>query len=247
MCGAASQTLLAGLEDGMPFSVSVITLTPEAWPGALGASLIGSGLEKSVWSLEVIDVRGFGDGKHRQVDDTPAGGGAGMVMKADVAARAVDSVPLDGRPLIYLTPRGKPLTQARVRELAAGPGVVLFCGRFEGLDERAILARDMEEIAVGDIVLTGGDLPAQMLVEASVRLLPGLLGNYESLGEESFESGLLEHPLYTKPRSFEGREIPSVLMSGDHGKIAAWKKQQSVAATEARRPDLWAVYKGDKA
>jgi tRNA (guanine37-N1)-methyltransferase len=247
MCGAASQTLLAGLEDGMPFSVSVITLTPEAWPGALGASLIGSGLEKSVWSLEVIDVRGFGDGKHRQVDDTPAGGGAGMVMKADVASRAVDSVPLAGRPLIYLTPRGKPLTQARVRELAAGPGVVLFCGRFEGLDERAILARDMEEIAVGDIVLTGGDLPAQMLVEASVRLLPGLLGNYESLGEESFESGLLEHPLYTKPRSFEGREIPSVLMSGDHGKIAAWKKQQSVAATEARRPDLWAVYKGDKA
>ncbi len=247
MCGAASQTRLAGLEDGMPFSVSVITLTPEAWPGALGASLIGSGLEKSVWSLEVIDVRGFGDGKHRQVDDTPAGGGAGMVMKADVAARAVDSVPLDGRPLIYLTPRGKPLTQARVRELAAGPGVVLFCGRFEGLDERAILARDMEEIAVGDIVLTGGDLPAQMLVEASVRLLPGLLGNYESLGEESFESGLLEHPLYTKPRSFEGREIPSVLMSGDHGKIAAWKKRQSVAATEARRPDLWAVYKGDKA
>lgn len=246
MCGAASQTRLAGLEDGMPFSVSVITLTPEAWPGALGASLIGSGLEKSVWSLELIDLRSFGDGKHRQVDDTPAGGGAGMVMKADVAARAVDSVPLDGRPLIYLTPRGKPLTQARVRELAAGPGVVLFCGRFEGLDERAILTREMEEIAVADIVLTGGDLPAQMLVEASVRLLPGLLGNCESLGEESFESGLLEHPLYTRPRSFEGHEIPSVLMSGDHGKIAAWKKQQSQVVTEVRRPDLWAVYKGDK-
>lgn len=246
MCGAASQTLLAGLEDGMSFSVSVITLTPEAWPGALGASLIGTGLEKSVWSLELIDLRGFGDGKHRQVDDTPAGGGAGMVMKADVAARAVDSVVLDGRPLIYLTPRGKPLTQARVRDLAAGPGVVLFCGRFEGVDERAILTRGMEEIAVGDIVLTGGDLPAQMLVEASVRLLPGLLGNCESLGEESFEAGLLEHPLYTRPRSFEGHEIPSVLMSGDHGKIAAWKKQQSRAVTEVRRPDLWAVYKGDK-
>jgi tRNA (guanine37-N1)-methyltransferase len=208
--------------------------------------LIGTGLEKSVWSLELIDLRGFGDGKHRQVDDTPAGGGAGMVMKADVAARAIDSVPRDGRPLIYLTPRGKPLTQGRVRDLAAGPGVILFCGRFEGLDERAILTRDMEEIAVGDIVLTGGDLPAQMLVEASVRLLPGLLGNSESLGEESFEVGLLEHPLYTRPRSFEGREIPPILMSGDHAKIAAWKKQQSEAATEARRPDLWAVYKGDK-
>jgi tRNA (guanine37-N1)-methyltransferase len=169
-----------------------------------------------------------------------------MVMKADVAARAIDSVPRDGRPLIYLTPRGKPLTQARVRELAAGPGVILFCGRFEGLDERAILTREMEEIAVGDIVLTGGDLPAQMLVEASVRLLPGLLGNSESLGEESFESGLLEHPLYTRPRSFEDLEVPPVLMSGDHAKIAAWKKQQSEAVTQARRPDLWAVYKGDK-
>jgi tRNA (guanine37-N1)-methyltransferase len=208
--------------------------------------LIGTGLEKSVWSLELIDLRGFGDGKHRQVDDTPAGGGAGMVMKADVAARAIDSVARKGRSLIYLTPRGKPLTQARVRELAAGPGVILFCGRFEGLDERAILTREMEEIAVGDIVLTGGDLPAQMLVEASVRLLPGLLGNSESLGEESFESGLLEHPLYTRPRSFEGQEIPPILMSGDHAKIAAWKKQQSEAITEARRTDLWAVYKGDK-
>jgi tRNA (guanine37-N1)-methyltransferase len=208
--------------------------------------LIGTGLEKSVWSLELVDLRGFGDGKHRQVDDTPAGGGAGMVMKADIAARAIDSVAREGRPLIYLTPRGKPLTQARVRELAAGPGVILFCGRFEGLDERAILTREMEEIAVGDIVLTGGDLPAQMLVEASVRLLPGLLGNSESLGEESFESGLLEHPLYTRPRGFEGQEIPPILMSGDHAKIAAWKKQQSEAVTQARRPDLWAVYKGDK-
>ena len=246
MRGLTSHKRGAGLEVTMAFSVSVITLTPEAWPGALGASLIGTGLEKSVWSLELIDLRGFGDGKHRQVDDTPAGGGAGMVMKADVAARAIDSVPRDGRPLIYLTPRGKPLTHARVRELAAGPGVILFCGRFEGLDERAILTREMEEIAVGDIVLTGGDLPAQMLVEASVRLLPGLLGNSESLGEESFESGLLEHPLYTRPRSFEDLEVPPVLMSGDHAKIAAWKKQQSEAVTQARRPDLWAVYKGDK-
>lgn len=247
MFGPTSQKPIARLEDTMSFSVSVITLTPEAWPGALSASLIGTGLEKSVWSLELINLRDFGDGKHRQVDDTPAGGGAGMVMKADVAARAIDSISRDGRPLIYLTPRGKPLTQARVRELATGPGVILFCGRFEGLDERVIQAREMEEISVGDIVLTGGDLPAQMLVEASVRLLPGLLGNAESLGEESFETGLLEHPLYTRPRSFEGHEIPPVLMSGDHAKIAAWKKQQSESATEARRPDLWAVYKGDKA
>lgn len=247
MFGPTSQKPIARLEDTMSFSVSVITLTPEAWPGALGASLIGTGLEKSVWSLELINLRDFGGGKHRQVDDTPAGGGAGMVMKADVAARAIDSISRDGRPLIYLTPRGKPLTQARVRELARGPGVILFCGRFEGLDERVIQAREMEEISVGDIVLTGGDLPAQMLVEASVRLLPGLLGNAESLGEESFETGLLEHPLYTRPRSFEGNEIPPVLMSGNHAKIAAWKKQQSESATEARRPDLWAVYKGDKA
>lgn len=246
MSETTSQRPRARVKDRMPFSVSVITLTPEAWPGALSASLIGGGLEKSVWSLEMVDLRAFGDGKHRQVDDTPAGGGAGMVMKADVAARAIDSLPRDGRPLIYLTPRGKPLTQARVRQLAAGPGVILFCGRFEGLDERAIVARDMEEIAVGDIILTGGDLPAQMLVEASVRLLPGLLGNAESLGEESFETGLLEHPLYTRPRSFEGHEIPPVLMSGDHAKIATWKKQQSESVTEARRPDLWAVYKGDK-
>lgn len=231
----------------MTFAVSVLTLTPEAWPGALQASLIGSGLAKGAWSLELIDLRRFGDGKHRQVDDTPAGGGAGMVMKPDVAARAIDSLPLEGRPLIYLTPRGKPLTQARVRALSQGPGVVLFCGRFEGLDERVIEARAMEEISVGDIVLTGGDLPAQMLVEASVRLLPGLLGNADSLGEESFETGLLEHPIYTRPRSFEGREIPAVLMSGDHAKIAAWKKQQSEAATQARRPDLWAAYQGDKA
>ena len=231
----------------MTFAVSVLALTPEAWPGALQASLIGSGLAKGAWSLELIDLRRFGDGKHRQVDDTPAGGGAGMVMKPDVAARAIDSLPLEGRPLIYLTPRGKPLTQARVRALSQGPGVVLFCGRFEGLDERVIEARAMEEISVGDIVLTGGDLPAQMLVEASVRLLPGLLGNADSLGEESFETGLLEHPIYTRPRSFEGREIPAVLMSGDHAKIAAWKKQQSEAATQARRPDLWAAYQGDKA
>ncbi|WP_284359360.1 tRNA (guanosine(37)-N1)-methyltransferase TrmD [Candidatus Phycosocius spiralis] len=230
----------------MPFAVSIITLTPAAWPGALGVSLVGGGLASGVWTLDVVDLRRFGIGKHQQVDDTPAGGGAGMVIKPDVAARALDDVPADKRPLIYLTPRGKPLAQKRVRELSQGPGMVLFCGRFEGLDERVITERALEEISVGDIILTGGDLPAQMLVEACVRLLPSLVGNEASLGEESFEAGLLEHPLYTRPREFEGQAIPEVLLSGDHAKIAAWKKSQSLATTQARRPDLWAVYKGDK-
>lgn len=230
----------------MPFHVSVLTLTTNAWPGALGVSLIGNGLTNQIWTLETIDIRQFGEGKHRLVDASPAGGGAGMVMRADVAARAIDSVEREERPLIYLTPRGKPLTQARVREIAAGTGVILFCGRFEGLDERVIEARQIEEICIGDIVLTGGDLPAQMLVEATVRLLPGLLGNDTSALEDSFEDGLLEHPLYTRPRSFEWAEIPDVLLSGDHAKIAAWKKSQSQKATKTRRPDLWTAFKGDK-
>jgi tRNA (guanine37-N1)-methyltransferase len=231
----------------MPFHVSVLTLTPNAWPGALAVSLIGTGLANGVWSLETIDIRTFGEGKHRIVDDSPAGGGAGMVMRADIAARAIDSVERDDRPLIYLTPRGKPLTQARVKELATGSGVILFCGRFEGLDERVIVGRQIEEICVGDIVLTGGDLPAQMLVEATVRLLPGLLGNEASVQDESFEDGFLEHPLYTRPRTFEGVDIPEILLSGDHAKIAKWKKAQSLEATAARRPDLLTAYKGDKA
>lgn len=230
----------------MSFHVSVLTLTPNAWPGALNVSLIGTGLANETWSLETIDLRQFGEGKHRLVDDSPAGGGAGMVMRADIAARAIDSMVRDGRPLIYLTPRGKPVTQQRVKEIAAGTGVILFCGRFEGLDERVIEARQIEEICVGDIVLTGGDLPAQMLVEATVRLLPGLLGNGTSALEESFEGSILEHPLYTRPRSFEGAEIPGVLLSGDHAKIAAWKKAQSEITTQARRPDLWTAFKGDK-
>jgi tRNA (guanine37-N1)-methyltransferase len=231
----------------MAFNVTIITLTPDAWPGALSVSLIGTGLKNGTWVLETVDLRPFGEGKHRLVDDSPTGGGAGMVLRADIAAKAIDSVARDDRPLIYLTPRGKPLTQARVKELATGTGVVLFCGRFEGLDERVIEARNMEEICVGDVVLTGGDLPAQMLVEATVRLLPGLLGNAESAQEESFEHGLLEHPLYTRPRSFEGRDIPDVLMSGDHAKIAKWKAEQSLAVTKARRPDLLTAVKGDKA
>lgn len=233
-------------ENQQPFAVTILTLMPSAWPGALGVSLIGAGLTSNKWSLEAVDIRSFGEGKHRLVDDTPAGGGPGMVMRADVAARAIDSVPQNGRPLIYLTPRGKPLTQERARQLSDGPGLVLFCGRFEGLDERVISGRGMEEICVGDVVLTGGDLPAQMLVEATVRLLPEMLGNGDSTLQESFEDGLLEHPLYTKPRDFEGVEIPPVLLSGDHAKIGAWKKSQSRVATKATRPDLWAAYERDK-
>lgn len=230
----------------MSFKVTALTLTPAAWPGALSVSLVGTGLANGAWTLETVDIRTFGEGKHRLVDDSPAGGGAGMVMRADIAAAAIDSIVRDDRPLIYLTPRGKPLTQERVKALAQGRGVILFCGRFEGLDQRVIEGRRMEEICVGDVVLTGGDLPAQMLAEATVRLLPGMLGNEASAQEESFEDGLLEHPIYTRPRTFEGAEIPPVLLSGDHAKIAAWKKAHSHATTQARRPDLWAVYKGDK-
>ena len=228
----------------MTFAVTILTLTPNAWPGALGVSLIGAGLTNTAWTLETVDIRTFGAGKHRLVDDTPAGGGAGMVMRADIAALAIDSVVRDARPLIYLTPRGKPLTQNRVKELAVGKGLILFCGRFEGLDERVIQGRQMEEICVGDVVLTGGDLPAQILVEATVRLLPGLLGNDTSTHEESFEKNLLEHPLYTRPRSFEDMEIPEVLMSGDHAKIAAWKRSQAARDTKDRRPDLLDSTKG---
>lgn len=230
----------------MSFEVTILTLAPHAWPGALGVSLIGTGLQDGAWSLELVDIRDFGIGKHRQVDDTPAGGGAGMVMRPDVAVAAIDSIQVKDRPIIYLTPRGKPLTQDRVKALAAGQGVILFCGRFEGLDERAIEARNLEEVCVGDFVLTGGDLPAQMLVEATVRLLPGLLGNPDSISNESFENGLLEPPLYTRPRDFEGRPIPDVLLSGDHAKISQWKEAQAKAVTQARRPDLFNATLGSK-
>lgn len=222
----------------MSFKVSVITLTPDAWPGALGVSLIGAALNKGIWALETIDLRDFGQGKHKQVDDTAAGGGAGMVIKPDVALSAVRSIGNGARPKIYLTPRGRPLTQARVRELAAGDGAILFCGRFEGLDERAIELAGMEEICVGDVVLMGGDIAGQLLVEATVRLLGGVLGNEQSTINESFESGFLEHPLYTKPREIEGLAIPDVLLSGNHAAIEKWKHQKSVEITNARRPDL---------
>ena len=220
------------------FAASIITLFPEAFPGTLGVSLIGKALRDGAWSLETVQLRDFGQGPHKNVDDTPAGGGAGMVLRADVAAAAIDSISRNDRPIIYLSPRGKPLSQEMAREWAAGPGVILFCGRFEGLDERVIEARGMQEVSVGDAVLAGGEAAALVLLEACVRLLPGVLGNEASTVEESFSDGLLEHPQYTRPREFEGRTIPDVLTSGDHAKVAAWRKAERRKLTAQRRPDL---------
>ena len=225
------------------FTATALTLLPEAFPGPLGVSILERARTDGLWSLETVDLRDFGEGKHRQVDDTPAGGGAGMVMRADIAAAAIDSVTRNDRPLILLSPRGTPFTQARARELAAGPGLICFCGRFEGLDQRVIDARQMEEISIGDYVLAGGEVAAMALIEAVVRLLPGVAGNAESLADESFESGLLEYPQYTRPREWEGRQIPEVLLSGDHKKIAEWRKAESEDLTKARRSDLWAAYR----
>jgi tRNA (guanine37-N1)-methyltransferase len=222
----------------MTFAASIITLFPEAFPGTLGLSLTGKALRDGLWSLDTVQLRDFGQGPHRQVDDTPAGGGAGMVLRADVAAAAIDSIPSAQRPLIYLSPRGEQFSQAMAQEWAGGAGVILFCGRFEGLDERVIEARDMREIAVGEAVLAGGEAAALVLLEACVRLIPGVLGNDASLVEESFSDGLLEHPQYTKPREWEGRTIPQVLTAGDHAKVAAWRKAERERITAQRRPDL---------
>lgn len=227
----------------MTFKVSIITLTPDAWPGALGVSLLQSARAKNIWELETIDLRNFGIGKHNQVDDTAAGGGAGMVIKPDVALNAIRSIDTTKRPIIYLTPRGKPLKQSRVRELAKTEGLILFCGRFEGLDERAIEIAQMEEICIGDVVLMGGDIAAQLLTEAVVRLLDGVMGKDESHLNESFENGLLEHPLYTRPREIEGRAIPEILLSGNHAAIEKWKLEESKKITKTRRKDLWDDYK----
>jgi tRNA (guanine37-N1)-methyltransferase len=224
------------------WSATVLTLFPEMFPGPLGISLLGKALSNNLWSLEVRDIRDHGLGKHRSVDDTPAGGGPGMVMRADVAAAAVDAVTANGRPVIYLSPRGVPLTQSRVRALAAGPGAVLLCGRFEGLDERLFATRDIEEISLGDFVLAGGEIAAMALIEAAVRLLPGVLGAATSLEEESFSSGLLEYPHFTRPQQFEGMPIPEVLTSGNHSEISKWRQAQAEALTRAVRPDLWALY-----
>ena len=221
----------------MPFAATVLTLYPEMFPGPLGMSLAGRALGEGTWSLDAVQIRDFATDRHRSVDDTPAGGGAGMVLKPDVLAAAVDSV-ADGRPILALTPRGKPLTQQRVRELAAGEGLILLCGRFEGFDERIFEARAIEPVSIGDYVLSGGEVGAMVILDACVRLLPGVMGAASSGEEESFEQGLLEYPHYTRPVTWEGRTIPEVLRSGDHAKIAAWRRERAVEDTRLRRPDL---------
>jgi tRNA (guanine37-N1)-methyltransferase len=222
------------------FRADVLTLFPEMFPGALGLSLAGEALKQGIWSLVAHDIRDHGLGKHRAVDDTPAGGGAGMVIRADVLAAAIDSVvdAKNTRPCLLMSPRGKPLTQDRVRELASGDGVVVICGRFEGVDERVIEGRNLEEISIGDYILSGGEPAALVLLDAIVRLLPGVMGKTESGADESFENGLLEYPHYTRPREWESRSIPEILLSGDHKKIAEWRHAESERITRERRPDL---------
>ena len=222
----------------MTFKASIITLYPEMFPGPLGLSLAGRALEEGAWDLQTVHLREFGEGKHKRVDDTPAGGGAGMVLKADVLANAIDSLPNDDRPRLLMSPRGKSLTQARVRELAAGPGAVIVCGRFEGVDQRVIDGRGLEEVSIGDYILSGGEPAALVMLDSIVRLLPGVMGNDASGENESFESGLLEHPHYTRPAEWEGRAIPEVLTSGNHKRVEEWQREQSEKLTAERRPDL---------
>jgi tRNA (guanine37-N1)-methyltransferase len=232
----------------MTWRATVLTLFPEMFPGPLGISLLGKAQQKNIWSLDVRDIREHGLGKHRTVDDTPSGGGPGMVMRADVACAAIDAARARNPDVasIYLSPRGAPLTQVRVQALSCGPGAILLCGRFEGLDQRAIDARDLEEISLGDFVLAGGEIAAMALIEASVRLIPGVLGAEASPDEESFSHGLLEYPQFTRPQSFEGRDIPEVLNNGNHKEISKWRQAQSEAITRARRPDLWSLFEKAK-
>jgi tRNA (guanine37-N1)-methyltransferase len=222
---------------------SILTIFPEMFPGPLGASLAGKALAAGLWALEPVDIRAYATDKHRSVDDTPAGGGPGMVMRADVLARAIDAVtaPGDPRPRLLMSPRGVALTQARVKRLAQGPGAIVLCGRFEGIDERVIEGRQFEEISIGDYVLSGGEIAAFALLDACVRLLPGVMGKEASAAEESFAEGLLEYPQFTRPQEWEGRPIPDVLTSGDHAKVAAWRRAEAERLTRARRPDLWAA------
>ncbi|MEM7567140.1 MAG: tRNA (guanosine(37)-N1)-methyltransferase TrmD [Pseudomonadota bacterium] len=225
--------------DGPAFSATVLTLYPDMFPGPLGQSLSGRALSEGLWGLEALSLREHGLGRHRAVDDTPAGGGAGMVLRADVVGAALDALgPPDGRPRLLMSPRGRPLRQDRVRALASGPGAVLLCGRFEGVDERVIAARGLEEVSIGDYVLSGGEIAAMVLLDACVRLIPGVMGTEASGREESFEDGLLEYPHYTKPREWEGRAIPDVLLSGDHAAIRRWRREEALRLTRARRPDL---------
>jgi tRNA (guanine37-N1)-methyltransferase len=230
----------------MTFRAQILTLYPEMFPGPLGISIAGRALEEGLWSCQPIQIRDFAADKHRTVDDTPAGGGAGMVLRVDVLASAVDHAlkALPDAPILAMTPRGQPITQARVRELAAGSGVTILCGRFEGFDERIFEARPIEEVSMGNIVLSGGEPAALMLLDACIRLLPGVMGAASSGFEESFENGLLEYPHYTRPAEWEGRTIPEVLRSGDHAKIAAWRKQRAEDDTRLRRPDLWERHEG---
>jgi tRNA (guanine37-N1)-methyltransferase len=222
----------------MTFRATILTIFPDMFPGPLGMSLAGKALAAGAWSLDTVDIRDFGIGVHRQVDDTPAGGGPGMVMKADVLARAIDSIGADDRPRLLMSPRGRPLTQQRVIDLAAGPGAVILCGRFEGIDERLIEARGLEEVSVGDYVLSGGEIGALVLLDACIRLLPGVMGKAVSAEEESFAQDLLEYPHFTRPQVFEGRAIPEILTSGDHARVAAWRRSEAERLTRERRPDL---------
>jgi tRNA (guanine37-N1)-methyltransferase len=231
------------------FAATILTLYPEMFPGPLGASLAGRACERGLWSLDVRDIRDAAEDRHRTVDDTPSGGGPGMVLKADILARAIDTAvpPDDPRPRLLMSPRGVPLDQARVRALADGPGALIVCGRFEGVDQRVIEARGLEEVSIGDYVLSGGELAAMVLIDAVVRLLPGVMGKQASGEDESFSHGLLEYPQYTRPPEWEGRTIPDVLLSGDHGRIARWRREQAEALTRDRRPDLLARHPSGKA
>jgi tRNA (guanine37-N1)-methyltransferase len=230
-----------------PWRATVLTLFPDMFPGPLGISLAGRALSSGLWTLEVRDIRDSATDRHRSVDDTPAGGGPGMVLRADILAAAIDAADAvpgaeKDRPRLLMSPRGRPLTQSRVAELAGSSGPLIICGRFEGVDERVIAARRLEEVSIGDYVLSGGELAAMVLVDACVRLLPGVMGKQESGADESFSDGLLEYPQYTRPQSFEGQQIPEILLSGDHAKVAAWRRAEAESLTRARRPDLWAKW-----
>jgi tRNA (guanine37-N1)-methyltransferase len=227
-----------------PWRATVLTLFPEMFPGPLGVSLAGRALASSVWALEARDIRASATDRHRSVDDTPAGGGPGMVLRADILAAAVDAADAGSLPRLLMSPRGRPLTQSRVRELASGAGALIVCGRFEGVDQRVIEARQLEEVSIGDYVLSGGEIAALALIDACVRLLPGVMGKAESGAEESFSDSLLEYPQYTRPQAFEGHPIPEILTSGDHAKVAAWRRAEAERLTRERRPDLWAIRQG---
>jgi tRNA (guanine37-N1)-methyltransferase len=244
--GAAKpRDLMADARVVGAWCAQVITLFPDAFPGTLGLSLTGKALDMGLWRLDAVDLRSFGIGKHRNVDDTPAGGGAGMVLRADVLDAALAALPVD-LPVVYLSPRGRPFTQSIARTWAAGPGITLLCGRFEGVDQRLLDHHRITEVSLGDFVLTGGEIAAQAVLDATVRLLPGVLGNHASTEEESFSNGLLEFPQYTRPAEWQGLEIPAVLQSGNHAEIAKWRQAQSEAITRERRPDLWAAWEAHK-